>query len=176
MLCSSKRHPHGAAPFFWPCFRQNARTLPFVCREGIPRLRSSQKKKNRLRHLNEDGVLRLQNPHTARGPWYFSQGTGTQQRRAVRHDQNRLASWLASVEGRRVCVHSPGNGNKIAALTNIFMGELRISLGLVDLSRLPSGTFFRGGHPGSEMSSQNDQTRKNDNENFQTTMANRDDS
>ena len=46
------------------------------------------------------------------------------------------------------------------------MGELRISLGLVDLSRLPSGTFFRGGHPGSEMSSQNDQTRKNDNENF----------
>ena len=75
-----------------------------------------------------------------------------------------------------MCVHSPGNGNKIAALTNIFMGELRISLGLVDLSRLPCGAFFRGVHPGSEMSSQNDQTRKNDNENFQTTMANRDDS
>ena len=42
-------------------------------------------------------------------------------------------------------------------------GELRISLGLVDLSRIQSGTF--GGeawgevHPGSEMASQNDQNK-----------------
>ena len=36
-------------------------------------------------------------------------------------------------------------------------GETRISLGLVDLSRTPSGFFFREVHPGSEMASQNDQ-------------------
>ena len=40
-------------------------------------------------------------------------------------------------------------------------GELRISLGLVDLSQTPLGTFFRGEvHPGSEMAtSQNDQNK-----------------
>ena len=37
--------------------------------------------------------------------------------------------------------------------------RLRISLGLVDLSRTPSGTFFREVHPGSEMASQNDQNK-----------------
>ena len=37
----------------------------------------------------------------------------------------------------------------------------RISLGLVDLSRTPSGTFFREAHPGSEMASQNDQNKAN---------------
>ena len=38
-------------------------------------------------------------------------------------------------------------------------GELRISLGLVDLSRIYTGffLFFREVHPGSEMASQNDQ-------------------
>ena len=30
-------------------------------------------------------------------------------------------------------------------------------LGLVDLSRIPSGTFFRRVHPGLEMAGQNDQ-------------------
>ena len=38
-------------------------------------------------------------------------------------------------------------------------GGLRISLGLVDLSRIQSGTFFREVHPGSEMASQNDQNK-----------------
>ena len=37
--------------------------------------------------------------------------------------------------------------------------KLRISLGLVDLSRTPIGTFFREVHPGSEMASQNDQNK-----------------
>ena len=32
-------------------------------------------------------------------------------------------------------------------------------LGLVDLSRIPSGAFFREVHPGSEMASQNDQNK-----------------
>ena len=36
-------------------------------------------------------------------------------------------------------------------------GKTRPWLGLVDLSRIPSGTFFREVHPGSEMASQNDQ-------------------
>ena len=39
-------------------------------------------------------------------------------------------------------------------LTELFMGELRILLGLVDSSRTPSGAFFREVHPGSEMASQ----------------------
>ena len=34
-----------------------------------------------------------------------------------------------------------------------------ISLGLVDLSRTPIGTFFWEVHPGSEMASQNDQNK-----------------
>ena len=49
---------------------------------------------------------------------------------------------------------------KIFVLLTIFLwGELRISLGLVDLSRTPCGTFFREVHPGSEMASQNDQNK-----------------
>ena len=37
--------------------------------------------------------------------------------------------------------------------------QTRPWLGLVDLSRIPSGTFFREVHPGSEMASQNDQNK-----------------
>ena len=49
---------------------------------------------------------------------------------------------------------------KIAVLMIFFLWEnLRISLGLVDLSRIPSGLFFREVHPGSEMASQNDQNK-----------------
>ena len=49
---------------------------------------------------------------------------------------------------------------KAAVLTKHFLwGELRISLALVDLSRIPSGTFFREVNLGSEMASQNDQNK-----------------
>ena len=41
-------------------------------------------------------------------------------------------------------------------LTKSFMGELRISLGLVDLSRIQCVIFFLEVHPGSEMASQDD--------------------
>ena len=42
---------------------------------------------------------------------------------------------------------------------NFPRGLFWISLGLVDLSRTPSGTFFWEVHPGSEMASQNDQNK-----------------
>ena len=62
------------------------------------------------------------------------------------------------------------------ALTIFLWGKLRISLGLNDLSRTPSGTFFREVHPGSEMAiAKMTKTRQNENENFQT-MTNRGDS
>ena len=50
--------------------------------------------------------------------------------------------------------------NKNRRLNETLGGELRISLGLVDLSRTPAGTFFREVHPGSEMAGQNDQNEK----------------
>ena len=59
-------------------------------------------------------------------------------------------------------VAQPTTRKFFVVLTKLFMGEaveLRISLGLVDLSRTPSGFFFREVHPGSEMASQNDQNK-----------------
>ena len=56
--------------------------------------------------------------------------------------------------------HRPTEGADSPGHTNVSSwGKLRISLGLVDLSRTPSGTFFREVHPGSEMASQNDQNK-----------------
>ena len=42
----------------------------------------------------------------------------------------------------------------------LVMWEAAVSLGLVDLSRIPSGAFFREAHPGSEMASQNYQNTR----------------
>ena len=54
----------------------------------------------------------------------------------------------------------PRQGEIFVVLTKLLMGwGGRVLLGLVDLSRIPCGTFFREVHPGSEMASQNDQNK-----------------
>ena len=53
-----------------------------------------------------------------------------------------------------------GGGRRLNGAFMVLLWEkLRIELGLVDLSRISSGTFFREVHPGSGMASQNDQNK-----------------
>ena len=69
---------------------------------------------------------------------------------------------------------SPGRRKFCLASGGCKLEQTRPWLGLVDLSRIPSGIFFREVHPGSDMAEMT-KTRQNENENFQT-MTNRDDS
>ena len=57
-----------------------------------------------------------------------------------------LVFWVQSPGSRKFCLASGGCN----------FAKTRPWLGLVDLSRIPNGTFFREVHPGSEMASQND--------------------
>ena len=56
---------------------------------------------------------------------------------------------------------SPGSRNVFLASrgSGLDQNQNRPWLGLVDLSRIPIGIFFREVHPGSEMASQNDQNK-----------------
>ena len=54
---------------------------------------------------------------------------------------------------------SPGRHFFCLASGGCELKQTRPWLGLVDLSRIPSGTFFREVHPGSEMASQTDQNK-----------------
>ena len=56
-------------------------------------------------------------------------------------------------------LESPGRRFFCPASGGFCSGQIRPWLDLVDLSRIPSGTFFREVHPGSEMASQNDQNK-----------------
>ena len=56
-------------------------------------------------------------------------------------------------------LQSPGRRFFYLASGGCKLQQTRPWLGLVDLSRIPSGTFFREVHPGSEMASQNDQNK-----------------
>ena len=61
---------------------------------------------------------------------------------------------------------SPGSRKFCLASGGCNFDKTRPWLGLVDLSRIPSGTFFREVHPGSEMASQNDQNKAKRDRNF----------
>ena len=65
------------------------------------------------------------------------------------------------LNGRPVfrCCESPGSRNNCLASRGSGFGQNRPWLGLVDFSRIPSGTFIREVHPGSEMASQNNQNK-----------------
>ena len=54
---------------------------------------------------------------------------------------------------------SPASRKLFLASAGCKLRQTRPWLGLVDLSRVPCGTFFREVHPGSEMASQNDQNK-----------------
>ena len=66
----------------------------------------------------------------------------------------------AAMERRsKVRRDTPGRGFFYRLHLGLFGGQTRLRLRLVDLSRIPDGTFFRELHPASEMASQNDQNK-----------------
>ncbi len=83
--------------------------------------------------------------------------SATKRRRALRGSGARSATSAVAIH--LVTWHSPGNEKKSPPERNFLWGELLISLGPVDLSRIPSGAFFREDYLGSEMASQNDQNK-----------------
>ena len=64
-----------------------------------------------------------------------------------------------AVSGKTREYESPGRQKFCLASGGCKLQQTRPWLGLVDLSRVPSGIFFREVYPGSKMASQNDQNK-----------------
>ena len=131
----------------WPSTREESPGRRFFARLAVG-FETAQKRNRILRsHLSEKI-----------GFWRQRRGTSRGRAWDMRDISARTFGGVASAQtalGIERSTSHPRSRFLISGPRNFILTKPRGSLRLVDLSRIPSGTFFREVHPGSEMARQN---------------------